>query len=119
MYCVAKDALLKEETKQKKARPDAKTHVKKPSRAPMLARRTVLLSALSLAVTTCLAQPSYYSETFIVEGNVNQPGRYYIRDYKRVYDAIQGAGGLKNGADRRVSIFPGCKRRDLVLRYGQ
>jgi hypothetical protein len=74
---------------------------------PMLARRTLLLIALSFA-TMCLAQSTYF-ETFIVQGRVWRPGKYYIHESKRVYDAIQTAGGLKNDAERKISIQRGVK----------
>jgi protein involved in polysaccharide export with SLBB domain len=79
----------------------------------MLARWTLLLIALSFSAT---AQPAYYSETFIVTGKVWRPGKYFIQEYKRVYDALQGAGGLKNDADRKVSIQRGDK--EYTFDYG-
>lgn len=82
----------------------------------MLTRRTLILAALSFATAWLAQQPAYYGEKFIVKGLVWRPGEYFVQDYKRVYDAIQGAGGLKNEADRRVRIHRGDQV--LIFDYG-
>jgi protein involved in polysaccharide export with SLBB domain len=83
----------------------------------MLTRRTVLLIALSFAGVASLAQqPPYYSEMFTIKGKVWRPGKYFVQDSKRVYDAIQNAGGLKDDADRKVSIHRADK--EYVFDYG-
>lgn len=50
----------------------------------------------------CLAQEHENRKTFVVTGNVQQPGRYELKEGLRVVGAISGAGGLNDDADRNA-----------------
>ena len=74
----------------------------------MLTRRTLLLLVMSLLVAICSAQAS---KSFVVTGEVNRPGQFDLKDGMRIVDAINLAGGLKDGADRKkITIVRGAKR---------
>jgi protein involved in polysaccharide export with SLBB domain len=75
----------------------------------MLARRTLFLTALTLA-PMCWAQEGEKRGTFVIEGNVNRPGKFDLVEPLHIFDALNRAGGFKEGADRR---------RILILRGDQ
>jgi polysaccharide export outer membrane protein len=92
----------------------------------MLARRTLVLVALSLPALL-LAQNDANPEvkTFSVIGKVKHPGSYGLRDGTRVMDAISMAGGfadffnrkkiavIRNGERHTFNYTDFIRRRDI------
>src|SRR5213083_860139 len=80
----------------------------------MLARRTLLLSILSLP-GICLAQAdSKAAKTFVVLGRIKKPGTYELREGMRVVDALKAAGDFFEGTQLGgIKIIRGTERKNF------
>jgi protein involved in polysaccharide export with SLBB domain len=77
----------------------------------MLARRTLLLLAISCGLSRAQDLENPTRKIYSVAGEVTRPGQYELHDGMRVFEALNNTGGFRSQADRkRIAIVRGNKR---------